>query len=119
VLLTGSGMHARPLAHAAVWASTTSAMVGLARALAVELAPRRVRVNTLSHGPVDTPIYDDYGMPSEAVDAMKAELAGTTLVGRMAHDAEIARWAVELLRPDGFVNGAEIVADGGWARVSA
>jgi NAD(P)-dependent dehydrogenase (short-subunit alcohol dehydrogenase family) len=115
VLWTASGMHARPLAQASVWATTTSAVVGLSRALAVEWAPRRIRVNAISHGPVDTPIYEDYGMPPEAVVAMKTKLAAQTLVGRLGHVDEIARLAKELLLPEGFITGTEVVADGGWA----
>ncbi|MEN0062506.1 MAG: SDR family oxidoreductase [Myxococcota bacterium] len=114
ILLTASGMHHRPLAEAALWVACTSAVVGLARSLAIELAPRKINVNALSHGPVDTPIFDDYGMPPEAVAAMKADLASQTLAKRMATTEEIAALALSLLRPGSYVNGTEIIANGGW-----
>jgi NAD(P)-dependent dehydrogenase (short-subunit alcohol dehydrogenase family) len=117
VLLTGSALHRRPFPEARVWAASTSAVAGLAAALAVELAPAGVRVNTLSHGPVDTPAYEGDGMPPEAVAAMKAGMAAGTLSGRMGTAEEIAELAVTLLvgTSGGFVTGTEIVADGGWA----
>ncbi|MEM9195500.1 MAG: SDR family oxidoreductase [Myxococcota bacterium] len=118
VLLTGSGMHHRPLAQASIWAASTHAVRGLGRALAVELAPRGIRVNVLSHGPVDTPIFDSYGMPKEAVAAMKKNLAQGTLLGRLARAEEIAEIAA-LLVDTGFTTGTEVLSDGGWSIAGA
>jgi len=114
VLLTASGMHQRPLSDASLWAACTHAVVGLTRALAVELAPQGIRVNALSHGPVDTAIFEDYDMPPEAVTRMKRELAERTLLGRMASAEEIAAMALGLLETDGYMTGVEITANGGW-----
>lgn len=116
ILLTGSGLHHRPVPEASVWAASTWALRGLAAALAVELAGHGVRVNVLSHGPVETPIYEGYGLPPEALDGLKSQLAQKTLVGRLAQPGEIAE--VALLFFSGrsrFVTGAEWVCDGGWA----
>lgn len=104
--------------NASLWVASTLAVKGLARALAVELASRDVRVNVVSHGPVDTPIHSQYGMPAAEVEAMKNGLGAGTLIGRMGTPDEIAEMALMLLsRGGGFVTGAEVVCDGGWTLV--
>jgi NAD(P)-dependent dehydrogenase (short-subunit alcohol dehydrogenase family) len=82
----------------------------------VELADRGIRVNVLSPGPIDTPIYDGYGMTSEEVAATKQGLAEKTLLKRMGQPEEMAEVALFLAsEASRYVVGAEIVADGGYA----
>jgi NAD(P)-dependent dehydrogenase (short-subunit alcohol dehydrogenase family) len=107
-------MHHRPLREASEWVASTWAVRGLASALAVELAPKGVRVNALSHGPIDTSTYERYGMPADVVEGLKEGLAAGTLLRRLGHVDEVAELAVTLLQP-GFMTGSEVVTDGGWA----
>jgi NAD(P)-dependent dehydrogenase (short-subunit alcohol dehydrogenase family) len=118
VVLTASAMHHRPLREACEWVASTWAVRGLAAALAVELGPRGVRVNALSHGPIDTRTYERYGMPTEAVAGVKAALARGTVLGRLGTADEVAEAAALLLRP-GYMTGSELVVDGGWALTAA
>jgi NAD(P)-dependent dehydrogenase (short-subunit alcohol dehydrogenase family) len=111
-------MHHRPLREACEWVASTWAVRGLAAALAVELGPRGVRVNALSHGPIDTRTYERYGMPTEAVAGVKAALARGTVLGRLGTADEVAEAAALLLRP-GYMTGSELVVDGGWALTAA
>ncbi|HEY0947360.1 MAG TPA: SDR family oxidoreductase [Opitutaceae bacterium] len=94
-----------------VYAATKAALTSLGRSLAVELAPRGIRVNVLSPGPVTTPILAKAG-----VDAtMQENLAAGTLLKRWGRPEEVARLVRFLLTDDSsFVVGEEIVIDGGY-----
>ena len=92
----------------AVAASICSAMEGLTRALAVELAP--LRVNIVSPGVVQTPLWDS--MTEEARQALYRSQAETLLVGHVAQAEEIAEAYLYLMRQT-FGTGQTLVLDGG------
>ena len=92
----------------AVAASICSAMEGLTRALAVELAP--LRVNIVSPGVVQTPLWDS--MTEEAREALYRSQAETLLVGHVAQPEEIAEAYLYLMR-QAFGTGQTLVLDGG------
>lgn len=92
----------------AVLAAASAAMEALARGLALELAPRRV--NTLSPGPIDTPILAK--ALGEGRDAYVAGLEATLPLHRLGTPEE-AGAAVVFLMTNGFMNGATLHLDGG------
>ncbi|WP_434598128.1 SDR family oxidoreductase [Pseudomonas sp. R4-83] len=99
----------RPNAYGtAVLAAASAAMEAFARGLALELAP--VRVNTLSPGPIDTPILAK--AMGDARDGFVAALEQTLPLHRLG-TAEEAGAAVVFLMSNGFMNGATINVDGG------
>ncbi|MDO7896187.1 SDR family oxidoreductase [Pseudomonas citrulli] len=99
----------RPNAHGtAVIAAASAAMEALARGLALELAP--IRVNTLSPGPIDTPIFDK--ALGEGRDAYVAALEQALPLRRMGSAGE-AGGAVVFLMGNTFMNGAVLNVDGG------
>ena len=113
VVFTSSIAASLSLPNMSIYAATKAAIVSFGKTLAVELAPRGIRVNTLSPGPVDTPIIDKAGIPPEAKDA----LASKSLVKRWGRSEEIAKLARFLLSDDSsFIIGEEIVIDGGMSR---
>ncbi|GAB4529490.1 MAG: SDR family oxidoreductase [Anaerolineae bacterium] len=115
IILTSTGLMHRPLPDSSVWAAANAAVRSLAESLSVDLAARGVRLNVLSPGPTDTPIYEGYGMTPEEVDGLKAGLAEQTLLKRMAQAAEMARVALFLASDDSsYLVGSEIVADDGY-----
>jgi 3-oxoacyl-[acyl-carrier protein] reductase len=78
----------------------------LTKELALELAPRGIRVNAIAPGWVDTP-------GNQATGRMAAAAAAIPL-GRVAQPAEIARWVLLLAGPDaGFMTGETLVLSGG------
>ena len=94
------------------YTASKGAQEAMARALAVELAPRGIRVNTLSPGFVRTP------MLQPALDAnpeLEGWLVGKTPIGRIGEPEDVAAAVAFLLSPlSANVVGATLVSDGGW-----
>ena len=97
-----------------VYGATKAAVVNMAKTMSVDLAERGIRVNAVSPGPVETPIFGRAGISSEQSRQTKEWLQNQTLVKRMAEPEEIAE-AVLYLSSDvsSFVVGTEIIIDGG------
>jgi NAD(P)-dependent dehydrogenase (short-subunit alcohol dehydrogenase family) len=108
IVFTSGMAGARPHATWAVAASICSAMEGLTRALAVELAP--IRVNIVSPGVVRTPLWRD--MTDEAREALYLAQAQHLPVGHVAEPEEIAEGYLYLMRQT-FVTGQTLAIDGG------
>jgi NAD(P)-dependent dehydrogenase (short-subunit alcohol dehydrogenase family) len=98
----------RPIPRASVVAAINSAIEGLGRALAMELAP--IRVNTVSPGIVDTPLYA--GMASDKREAMFKEAAASIPAKRIAKPEEIAQTVLYLMS-NGYTTGSTLYVDGG------
>jgi NAD(P)-dependent dehydrogenase (short-subunit alcohol dehydrogenase family) len=114
VVLTSSVAAELGLPGASVYSATKAAVVSLAKTLSVELSQRGIRVNTLSPGPVATPIMGKMGMPAEAQKGFEDQMASQTLVKRMGRPEEIANLARFLLSEDSsFIIGANVTIDGG------
>jgi NAD(P)-dependent dehydrogenase (short-subunit alcohol dehydrogenase family) len=107
VFITGVYGH-RPPKGRHVLAAMNGGIEGLARALAVDLAP--LRVNVVAPGMMDTPLYAD--MPADQRQAMYDELAARLPVGRIG-TAEDAAKAILYLMDDGYVTGTVLHVDGG------
>ena len=100
--------------NAGVYSASKAALIGLNRVLATELAPRKIRVNCISPGPVETPVYEKLGLNVEEVIAFGKILADKILLKRFAQADEIAQLAAFLASKDSaFITGAEMVIDGG------
>ncbi len=102
------------MATASLYAATKAAVVSLGKTLAVELAPRGVRVNTLSPGPVSTPIYHKLGLGSDAQKGFEEYMAAQSLFKRFGTPEEVAKLARFLLSDDSsYIVGTDILIDGG------
>jgi NAD(P)-dependent dehydrogenase (short-subunit alcohol dehydrogenase family) len=118
VVLTGSVNAHIGMPTSSVYSATKSALRSLARTMSGELASRGVRVNTLSPGPVRTPIYQKLGLPAEALQRMEASILAGIPAGRFGSPGEIARAAVFLASDESaFALGSELVIDGGFTGV--
>lgn len=90
------------------YVTSKSALIGLTRQLARELAPRGIRVNAVAPGPTNTPIMS--GLPQEWITSMEQSVP----LGRMAEPSEVAGAVAYLLSDDAsFVTGSILVANGG------
>ncbi|NEE00844.1 SDR family oxidoreductase [Phytoactinopolyspora halotolerans] len=96
---------------ATVGAATRGALLAMLPSLALELAPRRIRVNAVSPGATDTPLFDKLGVPQEGRDAMAANIP----FGRFGSPQEVAE-AVAFLGSEaaGYVTGQDITVAGGY-----
>jgi NAD(P)-dependent dehydrogenase (short-subunit alcohol dehydrogenase family) len=101
------------LPGASVYSATKAALRSFGRTFASELAPRRIRVNTISPGPVDTPIFLKNGYPQAAADAFLEDAKTRIPLGRAGQPDEVARAALYLAADASFTTGAELFVDGG------
>jgi NAD(P)-dependent dehydrogenase (short-subunit alcohol dehydrogenase family) len=110
VVFTSSVAASIGLPTTSLYSATKAGIVSFGKTLAVELAPRGIRVNVLSPGPVDTPIINKVGISDEG----KEEFANQTLLKRFGRADEVAKLARFLLSDDSsFVIGENAVIDGG------
>jgi NAD(P)-dependent dehydrogenase (short-subunit alcohol dehydrogenase family) len=95
-----------------VYNASKAAVRSLARTLTAELAPRGIRVNTVSPGPTDTALFDAVS------DDVRSGLAAAVPLGRLGRPEEVAAAALFLASDESsFITGAEIPVDGGLAQV--
>jgi len=114
VVLTSSTGSDRGNPGMAVYAATKGAQLSLMRTLAVELAPRGIRVNAVSPGPIETPMMTKLGMPADMLDDFKVSFAARIPTGRFGTPEEIANAVAFLGSAEAsFITGANLVADGG------
>lgn len=115
IILTTSVANVTGDPNMSVYAASKAAVSTFARTLSTELLPKGIRVNSISPGPTDTPIFDKMGMDAETTAATKAFIKTRMPVGRMGTAADIAN-AVLFLASDesAFIVGTEITADGGF-----
>jgi len=108
VTLTSGVYGVRPPQGATTLAAINSAIEGLVRGLSIDLAP--IRVNVVSPGIVDTPIYA--GMPDDQRQELFNGIAQQLPVGRIAQPQDIAESYVYLAK-NGFTTGTVVLIDGG------
>lgn len=100
--------------NSSVYAASKAAVLSLNKVFATELAPRKIRVNAVSPGPVETPLYGKLGLAKEEVEDFGAVLGEKILLKRFGQAAEIAKTISFLASDDSsFITGSEIVVDGG------
>lgn len=116
VILNASSVTHRGMPGLSVYGATKAAVRYFARALGAELLPRGVRVNALSPGPIETPIFGRMGLPQEQLDEMAAGILQTVPMARFGKSEEMAKAALFLASDDSsYVVGLDLLADGGFA----
>jgi NAD(P)-dependent dehydrogenase (short-subunit alcohol dehydrogenase family) len=106
------------LGNVSVYSSSKAALRSLARTLSRELLPKGIRVNAVSPGPIETPIFGKMGMSAEQAQGLAAAIVGMVPMGRYGTSEEIAA-AVEFLATEqsSYVAGFELVVDGGMSQL--
>ena len=118
VILVGSIAGYVGIPGYSTYSATKAALRSYVRTWTREFGDRGIRFNTLSPGPVDTPIMDGQADSGEEANAIKAKFAAAVPLNRMGRPHEIAAAALFLASDDSsFVAGAELSVDGGMAQV--
>lgn len=117
IILTGSIADIKGFPAMSVYSATKGAVRSFARTWTNDLRDRRIRVNVLSPGHIDTPIMESLRQ-GEALARMKQEMANNVPLGRLGDPDEIAK-AVSFLASDeaSYVSGVELFVDGGVAQI--
>jgi NAD(P)-dependent dehydrogenase (short-subunit alcohol dehydrogenase family) len=117
IILNASIATVKGFSGISVYSASKAAVRSFARTWANELRERRIRVNALSPGHIDTPIFDSW-QQGEALTKMKEGLAADVPLGRLGQSDEIAK-AVAFLASDeaSYISGIELFVDGGVAQI--
>lgn len=118
IILNASVVGSKGLPANSVYSATKAAVRSFARTWTTDLKARRIRVNAISPGPIDTEgLRELLGSAQAGQDRLRS-IGSTVPLGRMGTGDEIAKAAVFLASDDSsFVTGIELFVDGGFAQV--
>jgi NAD(P)-dependent dehydrogenase (short-subunit alcohol dehydrogenase family) len=117
IILNASIATIKGFSGISVYSATKAAVRSFARTWTNELRERHIRVNAISPGHIDTPIFEGW-QKGEALTKMKEELAKNVPLGRLGDPDEVAK-AVAFLASDeaSYISGIELFVDGGVAQI--
>lgn len=118
IIFTSTTLAEQGVDNLSIYSATKAAIRSLARTLSSELKGRSIRVNVLSPGLIETPIYGKLGMAPEAVQEWAAMLLAKVPAGRFGQGDEVAKAALFLASEDSsYIVGENLLIDGGMATV--
>ena len=118
IILTSSVANVRGDAAFTAYAAAKAAVRCFARGWTMELKDRKIRVNSMSPGPIETPALEKVGLTAEQVEQAIAHFASQVPLGRRGKPEEVAA-AVLFLASDesSYITGVDLAVDGGMAQV--
>ena len=118
IILNASIVASKGLSSNSVYSATKAAVRSFARTWTTDLKGRRIRVNAVSPGPIETPGLADLVASSGAGEQRLKALSNGVPLGRLGAPDEIAKAVVFLASDDSsYVTGAELFVDGGFGQV--
>lgn len=115
IILTSSIAGHKGMAMMAAYSASKAGLSSLGGTLGAYLAERGIRVNTISPGPIMTPIYGKTGLPRDAMEGMMQSVTQSVPMHRFGSPEEIAKAALFLASDDSsYLTGTDIVVDGGY-----
>jgi len=118
IILNASVVGSKGLSSNSVYSATKAAIRSFARTWTTDLKERRIRVNAISPGTIDTPGLNDLLASAAAGQERVQMIHNSVPLGRFGTADEIARAVVFLASDDAsYVTGAELFVDGGFAQV--
>ena len=118
VILNTSVVSHQGLAEGSVYAATKAAMRSLTRSFAAALVDRKIRVNAVAPGPIETPIFGRTGLPQEAIDSFATAIVSSVPMKRFGKPEEVAAAVAFLASSDAsYITGIELSVDGGKGQV--
>jgi NAD(P)-dependent dehydrogenase (short-subunit alcohol dehydrogenase family) len=118
IILNSSIAASKGVEGFSVYSASKAAVRSFARTWTVDLRHRKIRVNAISPGPIDTPIFSSAIQSEEQIEQIKSSLVASVPMGRMGSPDEVAK-AVSFLASDdsSYVTGIELFVDGGAAQI--
>lgn len=118
IILNGAIASIKGVPAFSVYSARKAAVRSFARTWSVDLKERKIRVNALSPGPIETLLINGLAGNEEATKQFKANIASAVPMGRWGSPDEIAKVAVFLVSDDSsYVTGIELFVDGGIAQI--
>jgi len=117
VVLNTSVVNVKGFPAMSAYSASKAALRSLARTFATELLPRKIRVNAVSPGPIETPIFEKMGIPDEAKADTARQFTEVVPMKRFGRAEEVARAALYLGFDATFTTGAELPVDGGLSQL--
>jgi NAD(P)-dependent dehydrogenase (short-subunit alcohol dehydrogenase family) len=118
IIVNASVVASKGLPANSVYSATKAAVRSFARTWTTDLKSRRIRVNAVSPGSIDTPGLNDLLASSEVGEQRRKAITSAVPLGRFGTPDEIAKAVVFLASDDAsYVTGAELFVDGGFAQV--
>jgi NAD(P)-dependent dehydrogenase (short-subunit alcohol dehydrogenase family) len=118
IILTASITASTGTAAFSVYSASKAAVRSFARCWALDLKSRKIRVNVVSPGPIDTPGLRNLAPSKEQLAQFKADIAASVPLGRIGSPDELASAVLFLASDDSsFITGTELCVDGGMAQI--
>ena len=118
IVLNASLASIKGLPTFGLYSASKAAIRSLARTWTAELKERSIRVNVLSAGHIDTPIFETGNRTKEQIAAWKAKVSSSIPLGRLGRSEEVAKAVLFLASQDsGYVAGVELFVDGGMGQI--
>ena len=118
IILNASIVGSKGFSSNSVYSATKAAVRSFARTWTTDLKDRRIRVNAISPGPINTPGLSELLASSETGEQRKKMISNTVPLGRFGTPEEIAKAVVFLASDDAsYITGIELFVDGGIAQV--
>ena len=118
IILNASIASSKGTEALSVYSATKAAVRSFARTWTVELKHRKIRVNAISPGPIDTPGINGLAQSEEQIEQFKTSIVSIVPMGRMGSPDEVAKAASFLASDDSsYVTGIELFVDGGMAQI--
>jgi NAD(P)-dependent dehydrogenase (short-subunit alcohol dehydrogenase family) len=118
IIINSSTVNTKGFAGFVAYAGTKAAVRNFARGMSAELAPRGIRVNCVSPGPIGTPLWGKTGLSEEQTQLAGGEIVKQVPAGRFGTAEEIADAVLFLASDESkYVVGADLYVDGGTGQV--
>src|SRR5579862_6019134 len=118
IILNASVVASKGLASNSVYSATKAAIRSFARTWTTDLKCRRIRVNAISPGTIDTPGLNELLVSGEAGEQRRKMVASAIPLGRFGQPDEVANAVMFLASDDSsYITGTELFVDGGFAQI--
>lgn len=118
VIVSSSALATKGIPNMSIYSATKAAVRSFVRSWTAEIPVHKVRFNSISPGPINTPMHEKIGLPPEAFKAYVDGISQMTPAKRFGEPDEVAHLVLFLASDQAqYIVGADIAIDGGFAQV--